>query len=1720
MPPRKTGEDGEVEFLSVHAPLSTPLSFASPTVLCHIVGSSICLLDIKSGKQSYLHTTAYGITRLNCCPTKGYLAFCEGGTSPHVYVYSVDPTRLLFTLSNVTELEIADLAFSHCGSRLYTLSRATTKKLTVFSTVNGERLKGCELNLPLRFDKVSVFPGHKDRVALVRSSSVRIVSMQKSFETYICRLQPSSLPADVDISISAFAWTRSGYFVFATRQGALCTLDGATGAMLHACQASQPITSIAVTADHIMTVHIGNQLNFWAHDPTMLSTDHSASLVGNVPPMEGSGDGRPCVYNLQKSANLQRCSLDRRPEQRLHGQIAHMQVTPEQNGLCVTTAEGEVWTMPMSDLHLEGIDMDLPADKFNWMLLSWFHTHPITDVCMFGKSPQVCATSDEGGRIRIWELSRGLDTKGFRSLRFTSAITSMAADAEGKLLIVGSDSGCIHVVAADDWRQSRVQETVRISEAGVALVRCITHTERCVVVAAALYNHKVALLTILYRDPKPRMLGFIDLGPSAKVEDLCFHIHDFKPEAVLPAKLFIVGTQQVVSGEPPSSCVWYFKTPPLDYDPSTINLARDVCPMVSSRLSLKQGSDRATTVASATRKAVAIGFATGTVALYALPSTVGPLNAKVAAVEAEEILPPHGQFVTCMHVPLDGKCLLSACMDGSIRKLSLEDSSHATSLQKFVHNPYNGGVAALVANEDLTVMASTGGADGIFVWSDPAAVPSSTAPPNQAAPVDEKIMEAAVVDVDDRSADYKVWAPVSAVAKQAAAQAEAGDDPEVSAVAAAQRKALLLEVDTLRKKLRSLVDQNNNCPDLEKIDRAEFCIDYEEKDIIAAKTKERCDALRAQLERENHARQLTRDRLIKEFWDPMRTKGCLISSLMSNLCVSNYPERIISPEETSTIKKLRIMRQIEQLEEKATKDGSVPKELQQDITLRSEPFTTGQEKYIVNWWAKHGQQGGAAGEGGEEAPESPKAKKKENAEPDPVDQAYLYEPFELLTNSRRRLQVYLLQSLAAEYRAQFNTLFEECQGTKQDVKGQIKEKLARIRAILGELQIVEVVPEPQQNELEEVGAVLKVRDEEIKAEKFVSEEEKQRLAVIQAKEDERLRALKENDAGQRALMQMMGGTLKTKKDLSALEIVLDKEVWMDEIPEEEMTDLQRAQYTEFLGKEKALAEEQDKYRKQLDAEHKRLLQEVQEVTQSFEGTLKELHHQRFSHDAKFFCQELYCVRLQLALLQNVEDNVVLETSTKDVQTAKDKWGAAEDKLHGFSRQVQEKRERQDERVRHEREVASAQHFRQQFANSGLEPDSVTAMLHIFRKRPDKGKTTDGRHGSTVVGANGTRGSFNGDPYDPATSSDPYADLGTPAAEASQEVVEDDVPEEECPEGVDEGSFRRMNELRRERMYAETEVQKGNVVLQEMQGLLSHLQRERDDVKGEYDQLCLEMQEHKALMDRELYDVELLFKLRQGQVEVPQAAVVTDYSDAVIIDTEVVDSRNRRIQELGKHKVGTLETTKEFRKKMLVLEWEQRTLAMSTTDLEQRTMDVHMLRVTKGLQSLLKGGEEGRNKADADLLERKIEHLNTTTQQKEQSLKKQYAMGSKANKLRKMENGMLEKKLRELQQNVIQREHIRRLRAPQGGGGAGGAREGERPRICGGGGRIEENEGAIRQAQQGFKEVKTRQSLMDAAKKHTEEIDLLRRELDRLRQRTFPSFVQLHEDSSQNPDFRG
>ena len=112
----------------------------------------------------------------------------------------------------------------------------------------------------------------------------------------------------------------------------------------------------------------------------------------------------------------------------------------------------------------------------------------------------------------------------------------------------------------------------------------------------------------------------------------------------------------------------------------------------------------------------------------------------------------------------------------------------------------------------------------------------------------------------------------------------------------------------------------------------------------------------------------------------------------------------------------------------------------------------------------------------------------------------------------------------------------------------------------------------------------------------------------------------------------------------------------------------------------------------------------------------------------------------------------------------------------------------------------------------------------------------------------------------------------------------------------------MLDLKSQKMALESEIAKLNGVHLEMLKLLQYYQGEVDHAKAIYQKQLDDLQNHQVLIANEEQDFEILMKLKQGQVEVQQAAVVTDYSDALLFAKNVIEKRNSRIQQLGNEKV--------------------------------------------------------------------------------------------------------------------------------------------------------------------------------------------------------------------------
>lgn len=121
-----------------------------------------------------------------------------------------------------------------------------------------------------------------------------------------------------------------------------------------------------------------------------------------------------------------------------------------------------------------------------------------------------------------------------------------------------------------------------------------------------------------------------------------------------------------------------------------------------------------------------------------------------------------------------------------------------------------------------------------------------------------------------------------------------------------------------------------------------------------------------------------------------------------------------------------------------------------------------------------------------------------------------------------------------------------------------------------------VVEEIKGHLLEDPKHILEVKDEEVKAERYLTKEER----AIKEEEDRKRRAFEEAMRGdtlqQRGLKSMLGGNeLNLKKDKNKVQDLIEPEEWMSK-PEEQMNEDEKSRWEDF---KKRRAEQEEKYRK-------------------------------------------------------------------------------------------------------------------------------------------------------------------------------------------------------------------------------------------------------------------------------------------------------------------------------------------------------------------------------------------------------------------------------------------------------------------------------------------------------------------------------------------------------------
>ncbi|KAI3363278.1 hypothetical protein L3Q82_011908 [Scortum barcoo] len=860
-----------------------------------------------------------------------------------------------------------------------------------------------------------------------------------------------------------------------------------------------------------------------------------------------------------------------------------------------------------------------------------------------------------------------------------------------------------------------------------------------------------------------------------------------------------------------------------------------------------------------------------------------------------------------------------------------------------------------------------------------------------------------------------------------------------------QRKSIKELRDTIQEMMR----ENEIVPDIERLEQREFNLDVEEQKKLEAMVEQEVTRVmeavipnavtlqvRNEIEWENLAKRYLHDVLKRECWDTMKVKGRAIKAFHSEHEVKNYPLKDRTEKEMEELRRVQTLRKLEMA---ACTQSSLKKSSK---TTRTKGEEQDKESQDAKSSALTGSFSAQLG----------------------YSNRYVYDQFSLQTTEQRISQIILLQDVIYRIKTAFNADFEAVHRQKVQELNRVRDRNRHIREIMLELDMKEKLWEPRLTNSEQPERLLTVDDSEIKAEKYLTPEQKKEEERKKLEEQRRL-AAKGDNVRERALDDMMDGVLEVKKeDILKMEIPPPEFVLTK--PSIQWTEEEKKIYKEYEKKSKDLSEEKEKYKKSLETEMKKLQASTKDATDRFDETLTKLFEKKVKCEMAIYQEELKMTYLIYSVLIEEEmRNRELELKLKLEKTLayKDEIGV-EVKRH--EEEVELFHETYDSIVAEDKVLDKE--FRKEFFD--VPSHMVDQLYKLFKRRPRVQKIrTQTDHSSNPIKEQRLCGSLAPDAF-------------SKMLKAMEEL---DAPEN-IPEGLNLMIWEKFCLVRRTKVESEQKVKVKALTLAEMQAFLQKRRDEEKAAQQEIKNLSDELESLHKEKNRFLTDIMVQVLLKQGQVEVSTTDLTPDYTESVLHHRSVVEDLNRTIRTLGEQKIASMVECKDFRKGIIQLQWEHKMMGMQIEDLNNKARDIQMLRLTEEQQDYLnKTDRDSRVSKQVSVLEKTIAFQEKSHQQSVKNRQKKIAQLNRQAAMKAEKDAIVEEQLPNIQVTVAERRHIYEAIAS------------------------EENQAA--NTEERYQEIVQKRNLEDFAKAQAEELAFLWAEVERLRMKNFPSLNQLQHN---------
>uniref|UniRef100_A0A2K6L3N2 Cilia- and flagella-associated protein 43 n=1 Tax=Rhinopithecus bieti TaxID=61621 RepID=A0A2K6L3N2_RHIBE len=730
-----------------------------------------------------------------------------------------------------------------------------------------------------------------------------------------------------------------------------------------------------------------------------------------------------------------------------------------------------------------------------------------------------------------------------------------------------------------------------------------------------------------------------------------------------------------------------------------------------------------------------------------------------------------------------------------------------------------------------------------------------------------------------------------------------------------KRKEIKQGIKSLSKTILNMMEENDKLENIAKLDQQEFGLDLEELERLHDESQEEVAKMIKDVEMHNLAKSYLAELLKEECWNSMAVKGRALKCFHIPCVVENFPMKARTVEELKELERVLQQKKIEA----------------ECLKLRKEIVEAQSGVMLVK---KHHE------EDDEEEEEEDKTVKCSNlpnyllgslSTDFGVDTSLLSSQLQLHSREEKINQIILLKDIIYKVKTAFNNEFDAAYKQKEFEITRVKERNVRIREIIVDLELEEAVWQPEFEDCEKPERTLVVQDEEITAHKHIMPWHKAREELIVNRETEHWLLIQGANTRLRALMDMMGGVLEVKKE-DILRMVIPQPAFMAK-PDAVWTEEERKQFKDYEKKVKELNEERDKYRKSLEAELKKLQNSIQESTQAFDEHLKRLFERRVKAEMVTNQEELKISNLAFSLLLDEElssrekflNNYLTRKQHEKSQTSEAVRKSRED--------LDMYKEHYDNLLAEDKVMDRS--FKKEF--SEIPGHQVDILYKLFKRRPriSKQKT----HSETTSAV-----PFGELPGSGKLSKDAFAQL----MKAMDEL--DNISN--MPEGLNPLVWNHFCMTRRAKVENEQKVKQKAADLLEMATFLRKRVEEEEKVQQEIERVFHELillQEEKVRFQLNL-TIQIL--LKQGQVELENFQLVLEYSDAILINRNIIEDLNSVIRTQGQKKIASMMESKDVHKRILQIEWEHKKMEMEREDLNQKAWDIQMLFFSRDRQKYL------------------------------------------------------------------------------------------------------------------------------------------------------------------------